>query len=66
MKVNLSKIPWTQKEDGILIQIIKEKGIKHWKDIAKELNARTGFKYYRHGKQCRERWINHLDPDISR
>jgi hypothetical protein len=66
LKVNLSKVPWTQKEDEILVQIIREKGTKQWKDIAKELNARTGFKHYRHGKQCRERWINHLDPNINR
>jgi len=66
LKVNLSKVPWTQKEDEMLVQIIREKGTKQWKDIAKELNARTGFKHYRHGKQCRERWINHLDPSINR
>jgi len=65
--MNLSKAPWTQKEDEILCQIIQEKGAKKWKEIAVELNERAGnTKFVRQGKQCRERWINHLDPSIER
>jgi hypothetical protein len=67
LKVNLSRAPWTQREDEILEQIIKEKGAKKWKEIAIELNNRVGNqKLFRQGKQCRERWINHLDPEINR
>ena len=51
----------------MLKQIMKEKGRgNHWKEIAAELNARCNSQVYRHGKQCRERWINHLDPAINR
>ena len=53
-------------EDDILFQIIQEKGPQHWKSIALELNERSGLGIYRQGKQCRERWINHLDPSIKK
>lgn len=65
--MNLSKAPWTQEEDEVLVQVINDKGPKKWKEIAIELNKRLGnLKVFRQGKQCRERWINHLDPAINR
>ena len=36
---------------------VAEKGSKHWSKNAQHMNGRNG-------KQCRERWINHLKPDI--
>jgi hypothetical protein len=33
--------------------------MKSWSFIAKQLKGRLG-------KQCRERWYNHLNPDINR
>jgi hypothetical protein len=67
LKTKLTQAPWTPYEDELLKQIMKEKGRgNHWKEIAVELNARCNSQVYRHGKQCRERWINHLDPAISR
>ena len=42
LKVNLSKAPWTVKEDGVLMEIIQAKGAKKWKEIALELNDRMG------------------------
>lgn len=60
-------MPWSQKEDELLEQIMSEKGqSKKWKEVAEELNARSDSVVYRHGRQCRERWNNHLDPNISR
>lgn len=32
-------------------------GVKSWSFIARQLQGRLG-------KQCRERWYNHLNPDI--
>ena len=60
-----TKIPWTSEEDQVLIQIIEKKGIQGWASIAKELNSKF-FVNSRLGKQCRERWFNHLDHDIAR
>jgi hypothetical protein len=33
--------------------------VKSWSFIARQLKGRLG-------KQCRERWYNHLNPDISK
>ena len=67
LKVAVSKAPWSTSEDILLIQILKERGNKRqWKEIANELNSRSGSEFFRHGKQCRERWINHLDPSVNR
>ena len=41
-----------------LVQLVKQHGEKRWAQIAQMLNGRVG-------KQCRERWHNHLRPDIK-
>jgi len=37
---------------------VEKFGLNNWVDIAKSMNGRIG-------KQCRERWYNHLQPDIK-
>ena len=54
---NVTKGPWKPEEDEMLRKQVAEKGSKHWSKIAQHMNGRNG-------KQCRERWINHLKPDI--
>ncbi|CAD8172821.1 unnamed protein product [Paramecium pentaurelia] len=69
LKLSLQQLPWTQEQDEYLILLInqsKEQGMQNkWCIIANLLNA-----YFkdspRTGKQCRERWNNHLNPDINR
>eukprot|EP01029_Cantina_marsupialis_P028309 TRINITY_DN775_c0_g1_i2.p1 TRINITY_DN775_c0_g1~~TRINITY_DN775_c0_g1_i2.p1 ORF type:complete len:494 (+),score=130.50 TRINITY_DN775_c0_g1_i2:156-1637(+) len=53
------KKPWTKQEDNQLIQLVREMGAKKWSCIAVHLEGRVG-------KQCRERWHNHLNPDIKK
>ena len=53
------KRPWTQEEDEKIIQLVAEYGAKNWTRIAKHIPDRQG-------KQCRERWYNHLDPNINK
>lgn len=48
---------WTRQEDQILTEIVNSKGARNWTEVAKSLPGRIG-------KQCRERWHNHLDPNI--
>ena len=55
---NVVKGPWKSEEDGRLLQLVAEIGPK-WSRIAAAMNGRNA-------KQCRERWVNHLDPDISK
>ncbi len=48
---------WTAEEDQLLIATIAELGNSQWPNIASRLPGRTG-------KQCRERWHNHLQDGI--
>lgn len=50
---------WTQTEDVTLTSLVNTHGNKKWSAVAGCLPGRTG-------KQCRERWNNHLRPDIKR
>lgn len=54
---DLVKGPWTPEEDLKVIELVTKFGAKNWSFIASKLNGRIG-------KQCRERWHNHLNPDI--
>uniref|UniRef100_A0A0D9WWV0 Uncharacterized protein n=1 Tax=Leersia perrieri TaxID=77586 RepID=A0A0D9WWV0_9ORYZ len=51
--------PWTREEDEVLRNMVIQHGNRKWAEIAKSLPGRIG-------KQCRERWINHLHPDIKK
>ena len=59
LKPTLIKGPWTEEEDRKVVELVKRYGAKKWSVIANELPGRIG-------KQCRERWHNHLNPDISK
>jgi hypothetical protein len=58
LKPGLVKGPWTQEEDTKVVELVKLHGNKKWSFIARQLKGRLG-------KQCRERWYNHLNPDIN-
>uniref|UniRef100_A0A5B7BWS2 Uncharacterized protein n=1 Tax=Davidia involucrata TaxID=16924 RepID=A0A5B7BWS2_DAVIN len=55
----LVKGPWTQEEDDKITELVSKYGPMKWSVIAKSLPGRIG-------KQCRERWHNHLNPDIKK
>ncbi|CAI8612306.1 unnamed protein product [Vicia faba] len=57
--LNIIKGQWTENEDRILVELVDQFGTREWSQIAKFLNGRIG-------KQCRERWNNHLRPDIKK
>ena len=59
LKPGLIKGPWTPDEDATVIRLVQIHGTKKWSFIARQLNGRLG-------KQCRERWYNHLNPDINK
>ncbi|KAF3614994.1 hypothetical protein FXO38_35363 [Capsicum annuum] len=56
---DLVKGPWTQEEDDKIIELVARYGPTKWSIIAKSLHGRIG-------KQCRERWHNHLNPNIKK
>ncbi|CAL9106014.1 unnamed protein product [Musa acuminata var. zebrina] len=57
-KSNVVKGQWTAEEDSMLMELVERYGIRKWSHVARMLNGRIG-------KQCRERWHNHLRPNIK-
>ncbi|CAH8332880.1 unnamed protein product [Eruca vesicaria subsp. sativa] len=59
---NLNKGPWRKEEDDLLSELANvfiENDKPKWSKISKQLPGRIG-------KQCRERWHNHLNPTIKK
>jgi hypothetical protein len=46
--------------------MIEEFGAKEWTKIAEQFNLVMQIPGLRNGKQCRERWMNILDPQIRK
>ena len=55
----LVKGTWTREEDELVVDLVARYGPKKWSLIASHLTGRIG-------KQCRERWHNHLNPHINK
>ena len=51
--------PWTKEEDELVKKLVDKHGPSKWTFIAEHLPGRIG-------KQCRERWHNHLNPEIKK
>ena len=56
---SLVKGPWTEEEDNLVLKLVDANGPQKWTYIAEHLPGRIG-------KQCRERWHNHLNPKIKK
>ena len=59
LRPGLIKGPWTKEEDDCVIECVVKFGLKSWSTVASKLKGRLG-------KQCRERWHNHLNPSINK
>jgi hypothetical protein len=58
--IKVTKNPWTVHEDALLLSLIPRYGVDgNWSSLATNIPNRTG-------KQCRERYHNHLRPDITK
>jgi len=53
------KSSWTEEEDRVVMAHVQHFGNWKWSKCAEYLVGRSG-------KQCRERWHNHLDPNINK
>jgi hypothetical protein len=53
-----SKTAWTKQEDEQLLRSIEYHGMDNWSVIAYDIPNRNG-------KQCRERYTNHLSPCLN-
>ncbi|KAH7691799.1 Myb domain-containing protein [Dioscorea alata] len=56
---DLVKGAWAKEEDDCIIKLVDKYGPKKWSLIAQSMPGRIG-------KQCRERWHNHLNPAIKK
>ncbi|KAI8015187.1 Transcription factor MYB119 [Camellia lanceoleosa] len=54
----LIKEQWTDEEDRKLLNLVTQHGVRKWAQIAENMVGKAR-------KQCRERWHNHLRPDIK-
>ena len=61
LKPGLVKGPWLKSEDDVVLSMVSEYGLANvkWSLIAAKRPGRIG-------KQCRERWFNHLDPSLTK
>eukprot|EP00961_Rhodomonas_salina_P280693 3791795-Rhodomonas_salina.1 len=57
--IKSAKCPWSKEEDETVMQLVKIHGLKSWAELAIHLPGRSG-------KQIRERWHNHLDPNVRK
>jgi hypothetical protein len=55
----IHKLKWTPEEDAILDSTVQDIGTLSWQNVAERVPGRSG-------KQCRERWLSHMAPDVSR
>jgi len=56
---------WSNEEDNAIRQLVREHGTRSWSVIADHVVSVFNIQG-RSGKQCRERWHNHLDPNINK
>jgi hypothetical protein len=54
----LIKGSFTQEEDAMITQLVKEHGDHSWREIGTFVPKRTS-------EPCRDRWRNHLDPSLN-
>ena len=64
-KIIKRRTPWNKKEDDAIVELVKKYGTSNWTIIADEM-ALINKSKHRNGKQCRERWHNHLDPIVNK
>lgn len=53
----MASASWSKEEDAKLTSLVLANGAKDWTKIANQLPGRIG-------KQCRERWHHHLNPNV--
>lgn len=61
LKPGVRKGQWSDQEDAIVIEAVTtsaEQPFTRWSDLAQRLPGRVG-------KQIRDRWVNHLNPNIN-
>ena len=59
-------VKWVDSEDMLLFEHVKQHGPKCWATASSMINKCVHLgKEVRNGKHCRERWYNHLNPELK-
>jgi len=56
---SITKGPFSAEEDSMILDFVSKNGPRSWPRITQIIPQRSS-------KQCRERWFNHLDPNVSK
>lgn len=51
------RMPFTSQEDELLSKLVKTYGTNNWQSISAQIPGRNA-------RQCRDRWLNYLSPDV--
>ena len=62
---NLQVYPSFIQEDQAISKLVNQYGFNDWTLIAQKLKETYNITK-RTGKQCRERWYNHLNPAVNK
>ena len=65
MRGNQHQSTWLPEEDAALRALVSAMGKGNWRNIAAALETGYGFGG-RIGRQCRERFVHHLDESITK
>jgi hypothetical protein len=52
------KSKFSPEEDALLIELVNEYGLNDWDNVTLHLRGRNA-------RQCRDRWLNYLSPDVK-
>lgn len=63
--IRINKAQWSAGEDRILTEVVEQVGTRHWSTISLEFNKHFP-NHERTRKQCRDRWLNYLDPSVTK
>ena len=67
----IKRIRFSPQEDKELIDLVSKYGDKNWKKISEEISKKSTIiessptKIYRTPRQCKDRYINYLNPEIN-
>jgi hypothetical protein len=53
-----SKVKFSPQEDALLLRLVAGRKVMDWMDVASQMGSRSA-------RQCRERYTNYLDPNLS-
>jgi len=54
---------WSKNDDDTLKEIIQTIGTDNWVDVARAMASKTDMILT--ARKCRDRWINHLNPNLK-